>query len=57
MHWLICHGWTVTKTAMLAASLTMLTALTMKMDTPTKNEGAEVDLIGEGMWNLIRFVC
>jgi hypothetical protein len=40
---------------MVAASLTMFTALSVKMDAHTKNGGAEVDLIGEGMWNLICF--
>lgn len=55
MHW-ICLGWTVTKMGMVAASLTALTALTVEMNAHTKKEGAELDLIGEGMWNLIRFV-
>jgi hypothetical protein len=53
----IHRGWIVPKTGMVAASSTTLTALTVKMDAHTKNEGAEVDLIGEGTWNLICFVC
>jgi len=53
MQWMVRHGWAVTKMGMVAASVTMLTALTVKMDAHMKNEGAEVDLTGEGTWNLI----
>jgi len=53
---MIRRGRTVVKMGMVAASSTMLTALTVKTDAPTKSEGAEGDLIDEGMCNLICFV-
>ena len=56
MRWMIRRGRTVVKMGMVAASSTMLTALTVKTDAPTKSEGAEGDLIDEGMCNLICFV-
>ena len=56
MKQMICHGWTVKKIGMVAASVRMLIVLTLNMDNHTENEGCEVEPTGKVTRNLICFV-